>query len=143
MVKLLFTPKGIEGQFVKRVKQQEYDQGLVAAIMKPPEGARHVNVVLCQDGRGPWWSTDSALALNLQNLFNLWSPAWGHDTPVEVHIVPFSFYADDVETMLQVLIEAGIFYMAGIFEVNPLWIERTRPGGSTHRLLQALREQVQ
>ena len=135
MVKFLSLAKTIEEQCVKRFTQR-FDGGLVAQILMPRVEASVVNVAVCQDGRGREVSFDMNLQKHLQTLYAYWGYA------VEVRVYPFSFVAD-VHLMMDVLLDADIFYMAGVFEVPKLWIYMTKPGGCSHCLVETLQARVQ
>ena len=136
MVKYLALAKTIEEQFVKRIVKGG-DQGIVSQILAPSKGATVVTVAVCQDGRG---HDNMYFEANLKNHLQILYSHWGYE--VEVKILSFSFVGNVID-MMDILLSADIFYLAGVFTVSQSWIDFVKPGGHAYCLVEALQSRVQ
>ena len=109
MVKFILTPKGIETQFIKRVSEGN-DGGLVRAILEPPTGTQ-IRVCVCEDGRMNWASSADTVRRGLMQL------ASNLGLHHEVVVDSFTFVHGDETVMTRLLMQATVFYFAGIHNV--------------------------
>ena len=137
MVKALLLPKPIEAQCVKRILQSQ-DSGVIQSMLQPTN-VSNICVVVCQDGRGLWADPGYAgnFKLHLEKLYK----AWGRQD-VSVELSYFSFRSSDVTQMMQLLVDADIFVMSGVFVVDDAWRQRTLPGSEAWPLVERLQERV-
>ncbi len=140
MVRVLAIPKTFEEQFIKKVCSRSatttWDQGIVQMILMP-HSLGPVHVAVCQDGRGSWASSyDQGIRGHLETMFM----NWGYGEEIITH--NFSFCGDR-EEMMNILLDADIFYMGGVFEVSDLWKSYVSPGGYNHCLVETLQKKVQ
>ena len=110
MVRIIFTPKSVENQWVNRVQKES----LARKVLFPSGTAPRVyNICLCQDGKPGWHSSTESISTNLDNLFR----SWGVTTTINIY--RFTFIDNTTEAYEQ-LVSCDMFYFAGVFEVQDL-----------------------
>ena len=108
MVKFIAWPKSIEHQLVKKLIQN-WDEGVVADILRPCESQQHVIIAVCQDGRCSYKYDLNNIRKHFQTIFDHYSPGWRLSN-LSVHMLDFSFMGDVAE-MKAVLEKTHIFIM--------------------------------
>ena len=103
MVRMIFTPKGTEDNWVKAVQGHE----IARILMLPSSPAPVYRVALCEDGkkgseRGGYW-----IRWYLEKLFR----RWGVTTTVVVE--NFTFYGNTNDAY-EKLVRCDMFYFAGV-----------------------------
>ena len=102
---MIFTPKSIETQWVKRVN--EY--GIAKQVFLPSGHApEHFRVALCEDGKSTGCTSQVSVRKNLEDLFRY----WGEGTTVSVEV--FSFISSTAENY-ELLLNCHMFYFGGIW----------------------------
>ena len=102
---MIFTPKSIETQWVKRVN--EY--GIAKQVFLPSGHApEHFRVALCEDGKSTGCTSQVSVRNNLEDLFRY----WGVSTTVSVEV--FSFISSTAENY-ELLLNCHMFYFGGIW----------------------------
>ena len=112
MFYVIFAPKSIETQFIKRV-QGHQDYGLVRQVLTRCRSLRLqsrqlVRVLLCEDGKRGGPSSAESVRQGIERLYDGW------ETPATVEIVAFSFLSQPA-CMTELLMDADLFYFAGFF----------------------------
>ena len=106
MVRIIFTPKTVEQQWVRHVQHEP----LADKVLFPPGPVPAVyRICLCEDGRRGVDSSKDSIALRLTDLF---VNRWRLNTKIE--IVPFTFI-DNTTAAYETLVNCDMFYFAGVF----------------------------
>ena len=111
MVRILCTPKSLEQQFAKRIRQQTSHQQLLMRDVLSVPNYDSVQVALCTDGGSA--VTASSVACGLRDLY----AALG--IRAEINVKVFSFLSNNIGQQRQTLQNADIFYFAGVHNVCP------------------------
>ena len=113
MLRVVLAPKSIECQFIKRI-QNGNDGGMVEQVFTRSmrHGFARMRVLLCEDGRPNMASCADSVRDGIANLFSFWNVA------ADVEICSFSFMGD-TERMTALLMDAEIFYFAGVHGAPP------------------------
>jgi len=114
MVRMMITPKTIEDQFIKKVKDwlDENQRKMLYEVFKLPQerGVATVNVALCIDGRS--WVDRRSVEAGLYKLFSA--------LKIRIHGVQvdlFSFDGDNVQSNEAILNRADVFWFAGVHDM--------------------------
>ena len=110
MVRIIFTPKGVEDQFVKHVQREKRAKDV---LFPPGQVPAVYRICLCEDGRRGAYSTREVIALRLTDLF---VNRWRLNTRIE--IIPFTFIDNTTENY-ELLVNCDMFYFAGVFSQLP------------------------
>ena len=152
MPRILYVPKALDPQFVRRVRQA-WDGGLVKHVLTPTRapdanGRLRITVAFCCDG-----SYDPALQpeaikrymdevlKHLKDLYDMWN------VPADLWVWHVSFVSLESEEHLvqtiQYLRETDIFYKSGIFKVPEAWVRQACTSTSVcHRLMEEVKRRV-
>ena len=140
MVRVILAPKGVEHYFIKSVAQGD-DGGHMRTVLTPMKYNQcmrsivtPIRVCLCEDGRREGYPS-SAISVKdgLSRLYSLWGMS------VDVQICKFSFMHPDQAEMADLLMDADLFFFAGILDVP----EGLSAAMRTGILVNLLRERIQ
>ena len=110
MVRIIFTPKSVEDQWVRHVARERI---LATKVLLPPGPPPSVyRIALCEDGKTDYPSSAGSIKIALKDLFERWGV-----TP-EFEIRKFTF-VDNTTDSYETLVNCDMFYFAGVHQDLP------------------------
>ena len=109
MVRIAFTPKSVENQWVKSVKYEE----IAAKVLLPSGPSPAVyRIALCEDGKPGLPSSADSIRGYFSDLFR----RWGMTTTIQIYSFTF---IDNTTEAYELLVNCDMFYFAGVFNKLP------------------------
>ena len=110
MVRIIFAPKGVENQWVRRVQHEPRAQDV---LFPPGQVPAVYRICLCEDGASRAWSSIDVIAKHFTELFR---GRWSLNT--EIRIFPFTF-VDNTTENYELLVNCDMLYYAGVHSQLP------------------------
>ena len=84
MVRIIFTPKSVEHQWVNRVEGEQF---AAEVLFRPGPYPKEYRIALCQDGNP--WRRSSSLPDTIEEHFTELFKRWGVNAEIKIHQFTF------------------------------------------------------